>query len=193
MSKPVARLPSVLCGLALVALMGCLPPQASFRPGLSTSEVNGVIDLPPPDDPGDGPPIVVVFRSHTLLTGFNDEPDLTRQDATLAHLGQYNQFTIPVPTDVVAVEIIVAAPERLTDTFHFHRQIGMGTITYKPSLPRMPNWRSHFYTYLQPQLEHLITEPRYQLSAFDQERLTRWLNDQKHRLETHPAVPGAEK
>jgi nicotinamide riboside kinase len=55
------------------------------------------------------------------------------------------------------------------------------------------DWRSHFYTYLQPQLEHLITEQRYELSAFDQERLTAWLNDQKRRLESHAAVPAPEK
>ena len=151
-----------------------------------------MIDLPPPDANA-GPPIVIVFRSHSLLTGFSGEPNLTRQTASLAHLGQYNQFTIAVPSDVVELQIIVAAPERLTDTFQFHRQIGMGTITYKPSLAHVTDWRSHFYTYLQPQLEHLITEPRYEMSAFDQDRLTQWLTDQKHRLESHPAVPAQEK
>jgi len=186
MISSAGRTAGILCGIAVI-LSGCLPPQASFSPGFGTSEIRGVIQLPPPD-PAAGPPLVVVFQHRSLLTGFSGETAITRQTVSLSTVGQYGQFTISMPQDVVAVEILFAAPERLTDTFRFQRQLGVGTVTYTPTLPVIGDWRSHFYTFLEPQLEHLIVETRYQLSPRDQERLTQWLNDQKRRLQAPRAA-----
>jgi len=186
MTPFAGRSAAVLWVVALL-LSGCLPPQASFSPGFGTSEIRGALELPPPD-PGAGPPLIVVFQSHSLLTGFSGESAITRQTVSIATVGQYGEFTIHMPQDVVSVDIVFTAPERLTDTFHFQRQLGVGTVTYTPTLPVIRDWRSHFYTYLEPQLGHLIVDTRYQLSPRDQERLTQWLNDQKRRLQGRPAA-----
>lgn len=188
----VARCALALIGMALLALPGCLPPQASFSPGLGTQEIRGVLELPGPDA-GAGPPLIVVFLHHSLMTGFAGEPAITRQTVMLATVGPQGEFRIPMPQDVLRVDILFAAPERLTDTFHFQRQLGIGTVTYTARLPVAPDWRGHFYTYLAPQLEHLIVETRYGLSTRDQERLSQWLSGQKRRLAAPGQAPQGEK
>jgi hypothetical protein len=127
--------------------------------------------------------LIVVFQHHSLMTGFAGEPAITRQTVMLVTAGAQGEFRIPMPQDVVMVDVLFAAPERLTDTFHFRRQLGIGTVTYTARLPPVPDWRGHFYTFLAPQLEHLIVEARYGLSIPDQERLVKWLTEQKRRLD----------
>jgi hypothetical protein len=190
MTSPSGSIAGILAGITLL-LAGCLPPQANYSLGLGTSEVRGVVELPPPD-PAAGPPLVVVYQYHSLMTGFAGEPGITRQTVSVPTVGQYGQFSIHMPQDVVAMDIVFTAPERLTDTFRFQRQLGVGTVTYTATLPVIPDWRSHFYTYLEPQLEHLIVDDRYRLSPRDQERLTQWLNDQKRRLERGKQRPAAQ-
>jgi hypothetical protein len=173
--------------LLAFALTACLPPQASFSPGVGTGEVKGVVELPPPD-PAAGPPLIVVFKHHHKFTGFDNERAITHPSAHVATVGEFGQFSITMPADVVEMDVFFAAPERLTDVFHFRRQLGIGVVTYRARLPVIRDWRSHFYTYIEPEFEHLIVDSRYNLSPRDQEVLTRWLTDQKGRLEARPAA-----
>jgi hypothetical protein len=55
----------------------------------------------------------------------------------------------------------------------------------------MRDWRSHFYTYLIPELEHVIVEPRYQLPLPDQAQLSTWIGAQRKRLEAERKPPPA--
>ncbi len=171
----------------LAVLTACLPPQASFSPGIGTSDVRGVLELPPPD-PAAGPPLIVVYKHHHKFTGFDKERAVTHPSAHVVTVGQYGQFTISMPADVVAMDVFFLAPDRLTDVFHFERQLGIGEVTYRARLPVVKNWRGHFYTYIEPEFEHLIVDPRYNLPPRDQELLTRWLTDQKRRLESRPTA-----
>jgi hypothetical protein len=167
--------------LLLPALSGCLPDQANFRFGLSTSEIVGVLDLT--DSDTSGPPLILVYKHHYLFAEVEPGVILTHPTAHLATVGLDGAFTITVPTDVVEIDAFFIAPNRLTDEFRFHKQVGIGRIVYRPNLPRMSNWRSHFYTYIAPELDHVIVERRYEMPVHDQAVLSAWLLDQRKRLE----------
>ncbi len=188
----------VLLGL-LPFLSACVPQGATYRFGASTSEIAGAIDV---EDPGtSGPPLVLVYQYHYKFIDFGQGADPGRASADLVHPGEElthptaslayvaidGSFSIPVPTDVVAVEAFFIAPDRLTDLFQFRKQVGVGRIVYRPKLPRMPDWRNHFYTYLVPELEHVIVEARYELPVQDQQALSTWVTDQRKRLEDRRA------
>ncbi len=87
-----------------------------------------------------------------------------------------------MPADVVSVDIMFIAADHLTDTFRFARSLGLGRITYTAVLRPMRDWRSHFHTFLEPQLQHLIVEHRYRLAQREQKLLGEWLEAQKARL-----------
>jgi hypothetical protein len=180
----------LLCALPALLLVSCLPPEATFRPGIGTGEIRGTVDLPPPD-PDAGPPLIVVYKHHNKLIGFQGERAVTHPTAHLATVGEFGQFTISMPADVTSMDIFFVAPGRLTDVFHFQRQLGIGVVTYRARLPVIPDWRSHFYTYLEPELEHVIVESRYGLSPNDSETLARWLSDQTRRLESRRSAQKA--
>lgn len=184
-------LPLVTALLALTAA-GCLPDNASFRPGLGTSRVVGRI-APLPQAPavpyagGDASPvqadwpIIVAYKYHHTFITLGD----TQVRYPTAHtvlVERDGSFSIDMPSDVVSMDILFIAAGRLTDTFSFRRQIGMGDITYRPEMPEMGDWASHFYTFLAPQLEHAITEERYRMSPLERARLGDWLSAQEDRL-----------
>jgi hypothetical protein len=182
--------------LFLPLLSGCLPERASFRFGMSTSEIAGDVTVEEPAS--SGTPLVLVYKYHYKFVEFGQgtDPahpsndlthpgeDITHPTASLAYVAPDGSFTISVPVDVVAVEMFFIAPDRLTDLFQFRKQVGVGRIVYKPILPRMPDWRSHFYTYLAPELEHVIVDSRYELPLADQDTLSKWLAGQRTRLES---------
>jgi hypothetical protein len=167
--------------LLLPALSGCLPDRASFRIGMSTSEIVGVLDMS--ESESSGPPLILVYKQHYLFAEVEPGVILTHPTAHLAAIRPDGTFSISIPTDVVEVEAFFIAPNHLTDEFRFHKQVGIGQIVYRPYLPRMPDWRNHFYTYLVPELEHVIVERRYDLPVHDQATLSAWILDQRKRME----------
>jgi hypothetical protein len=172
------------------ALSGCFPPQASYSFGVSTSEVVGQFDV---DDPASaGAPLILVYKYHYSFVEMEPGKVLTRPTASLAAVRPDGSFTISVPTDVVSLEIFFISPDRLTDLFQFQKQVGIGRIVYRAKLPVMRDWRSHFYTYLMPELEHVIVEARYQLPLQDQAQLSTWITAQRKRLEAQRKTPPAE-
>lgn len=165
----------------LPALSGCYPPQASYSFGVSTAEIVGQLDVDDPETAG--PPLILVYKYHYTFMEMEPGVVLTRPTASLAPVRPDGSFAISVPTDVVSLEIFFISPDRLTDLFQFHKQVGIGRIVYRARLPVMRDWRSHFYTYLMPELEHVIVEPRYQLPLSDQTLLGTWIGAQRQRLE----------
>jgi hypothetical protein len=166
----------------LWALAGCLPPQASFQPGFGTTEVVGTMDLDP-DTLAAGDGLVVVYKHHYTFITLDNGKTIRLPTANVVRVDREGRFSISMPSDVVAMDILFIAPDHLTDTFQFQRSLGVGRVTYRAHLPPMPDWRSHFYTYLEPQLQHLIVEQRYRLSPQDQKVLGDWLIAQQERLE----------
>jgi hypothetical protein len=182
---------SLFLGLALVALFclaGCLPQQASYDFGISTSQIVGDLEVEDPDTAG--PPLVFVYKYHYLFVNeSSDDPvphtpsTVARATASLAPVLSDGSFSISVPTDVVRLEVFFISPDRLTDIFQFQKQVGIGRVVYHARLKRMPDWRSHFYTYLKPELENVIVDSRYELPPQDQAQLAAWLTQQQTRLE----------
>jgi hypothetical protein len=171
-------------------LASCFPPQASFRAGFGTTEIVGTVEGA---DPAMGVPLVIAYKYHHQFVALDSEPAVTHPSAHVVVVGPSGEFRVSMPSDVTSMELFFVAPERLTDLFHFSRQLGVGTVVYRAGLKPMPNWRSHFYGYLEPELEHLIVEPRYRLSAPDQARLAEWISGQQRRLEAARATPAAER
>lgn len=166
----------------LLPLGGCLGPDASYKFGLSTSEVVG--KLPLSDEVlANGQAIVVVVKYHHTFITLDSGQRITRPSAHLAQVYQNGEFRVSMPSNVVAMDLYFIEPDHLTDTYHFKRQVGVGEVTYRPKMPPMPDWRSHFYTFLQPQLQHFIAEPRYAMNTGDQQKLTEWLMAREKALE----------
>jgi hypothetical protein len=163
-------------------LGGCLPEQANFQFGVSTSEIVGAVEG------ADGPPayddvLIVVFQTHYLFETPETQQRVYRVSAEVRGVDRDGLFRVPMPQDVVTLELIFIAPDRLSNEFRFNRQIGIGQVTYRAELPPHPNWYAHYYTYVQPMLSHLIVEPRYRLSQQNQQRLGDWLTAQSARME----------
>lgn len=178
-------------GLALIAflpwLAGCVPQGATYSLGMSTTEIAGQVEVEEPATSGAA--LVLVYKYHYTFVEMEPGVFLTHPTASLVPVGPDGAFSISVPNDVVAVEAFFIAPDRLTDLFQFHKQVGVGRIVYRPKLPRMFDWRSHFYTYLAPELEHVIVESRYDLPLQDQATLSAWLTGQRNRLEAKRKPP----
>lgn len=167
--------------LAALAAGGCVQSGASYDVGLGTSRVSGVLEASPDADAAGGP-LVVAYKYHHQFVNQADGSAVLRPTAHVLRPGREGSFAIAVPADVVRMEVFFIAPGHLTDVFRFRRQLGVGNIRYRPLLPPMDDWRSHFYTFLGPQLEHLVVEPRYRLPPADQRLLANWLQRQTARL-----------
>ena len=181
-----------IVSLALLIFLsgGCLPPQADFEIGLGTTRIAGIVNITARERT-QGDPLIVVFKYHHQFITAGDGTAILRPTAHVVQVGRAGGYSIDMPADVVWMDILFIAPERLTEKFHFRRQLGIGNVTYRPNLVPMPDWRSHFYTFISPQLEHLIVEARYRLSPPEQRVLSQWLLAQNARLEDNRGKAGA--
>lgn len=183
---PAVRAILLACAVALL-LAACLPPQASFRPGFSTSVIDGAVDNPPlrKNVP---PPFLLVVQHHYTFVELEGQPAVTHPSAHVRNLDAGGRFRVDLPADVVGADLYFIAADHLTEVFRFHRQFGVGTVSYHASLQPMNDWRAHFYTFLKPQLEHFITEDRYRLNPIAQQQLSDWMEDQQQRIEARRAL-----
>ena len=179
----MVRAAPLLAVLALAALLSaCMPQEADFRFGVSTSEVVGYVEGDNgPLDPRDI--LIIVFQHHYLFETMETQQRVYRVSADIRGVEGDGSFRVPMPSDVVTLELIVVAPDRLSTEFRFNRQVGIGQVAYHPILQAHSKWYSHFYTYIQPMLSNLIVERRYQLSNEDQQRLGNWLTVQSARMD----------
>jgi len=169
----------------LMLLSGCLPPQAEFEWGLGTSRVTGFMAPLSPAPRGEGA-IIVAYKYHHQFIHKGDGSAVLRPTAHVIPVDNSGFFSVSMPADVVSMELLFIAPDRLTDQFRFERQLGMGDITYRATMAPMGDWRSHYYTFLIPQLEHLIVDPRYRLAPEGVQRLSVWLQAQNRRFAPPP-------
>lgn len=170
-----------LLALQAPLLAACLPPQASYTVGLGTSRIHGFI-VTAPEQPLPGGPLVVAYEYHHQFVTRADGSAVLVPTARVVKPGSQGEFVIDVPSDVVRMEILFIAPGHLTELFRFQRQLGVGNIEYRAKLQAMPDWRSHYYTYLSPPLENLILESRYRLAPAEQQLLGQWMQAQDARL-----------
>ncbi len=165
-----------------LGLGGCLQSRADYHLGVSTSEVVGTLDVGG-DEAALDRTLILVYKYHYKFAQLDQEEVITHPTASIVRARPDGTFSFSVPTDVVDVEAMFVAPDRLTDVFRFHKQVGIGQVIYHARLPPMRGWRNHFYTSLAPELQHVIVDPRYQLGAYDQALLSDWLREQQRRLE----------
>jgi len=177
--------------IGVLMLAGCLPPQAEFSPGLSTRRISGFFEPFKSKSP-QGPPLIVVYKFHRSFASGPGQENILLPTAHVVQVARGGAFSITIPWDVVAANVFFIAPGRLTESFQFKKTLGVGAITYRPNLKRMPAWRNHFYTFLNPQLQHLIVEKRYRLTPGDLRTLSQWLNFQNNRL-TGPGAANPAK
>lgn len=195
-----------LAALALLAT-GCLPPQAGYRLGVGTTRITGFMNISGTPGP-EGGPIIVVFRNHYTfidVPGGAGDPGGAGVPGGAGGLGGAGRlhpsvqletvspsgaFRIAMPGDVVSMDVYFIAPGYLTDIFRYSRTLGLGDLTYQANLKAMPHWRDHYYTFLSPQLQHLILETRYRLSPGDLSKLSEWLSIQNRRLASRKGAPG---
>ena len=188
---------------------GCAPQGASFEFGLGTTEIRGRLNFDG-DAVSDWQPVIVVFKYHykfiplpSVQGPFTVEgkAENTDQGTTLLHptahvvpVASNGEYAISLPADVVSVYVIYAARQRLSDVFRYARSLGVGRVTYHARLPVMgPDWRSHFFTFIEPQLQNTIAEPRFLMPPQDQKILGDWLTEQKNILIDAAATKKADQ
>lgn len=172
----------VLLAMCLTALLGaCLPPEAHYSWGLGTSRISGFVHTDP-KRPVPGGPLVVVYERHHEFVTYANGSAVLRTTARVVQPGRAGDFSIEVPSDVVRMDFLFIAPDHLTETFHFQRQLGVGDIEYDANLKAIDDWRSHYYTFLSPQLQDLIVDPRYHVPPAEQQLLGQWMQRQDARL-----------
>ena len=186
---------SALFVLSLLVTGGCAPPNTEYKFGLSTTSVTGTV-IVEDGGPDKVQPIIVVLKNHdtfiprTGQDGFENsshpvfQQNFTHPTAHVQRVDASGQYVINMPVDVVSMDILFIAKDRLTRRVHFDRRVGIGRINYRAILPVISGWRSHFYTFLEPQLQELIVEDRYQLPERQQQFLDDWLDAQKQRMES---------
>ena len=175
-------------------LGGCLPPQATADFGLGTQRIQGTLRTSAPAPlPGGG--LVVVYAYHHQFVTQPDGSPILSATARVIQPSADGHFSFAMPSDVLRVVVLFVAPGHLTEVFRFSRQLGVGDVTYQADLQPMAGWRDHYYTYLSPQLQNLIVEPRYRLPPQEQQRLAAWLQVQNERLGTEAGQgrPGAPR
>lgn len=191
----------------VAAVTGCLQPNATFQWGIGTTEVAGSLRADGPGRLKD--PLIVVFKHrYTFIPNYYPgTPEftppagagraITHPTGHVVTVGESGEFAIAMPSNVVALTVFFMADGRLTDVSGFRRALGMGRIIYRARLKAMAGWRGHFYTFLEPQLQHLIVEKRYRISDRDLQLLGGWLDRRKAGLEsgraTRPAPPSGQK
>jgi len=107
---------------------------------------------------------------------------LSRPSAHVVTIATDGAYSLSLPADVVGITVFFMAPGKLTETFSFKRRFGMGKVLYDPELKAMPDWRGHFFTYLDPLMQELITDARYRLEPGGQKLLSEWLLRQRDKL-----------
>lgn len=171
--------------LTALGVAACAPPGAQYRLGLGTRRIAGTVTLEAPQA-ADERPFIVVFRRHHGFVELGGR-DVRRTSAALVSVGPEGGYEMRMPADVVAVDMFFVAPEHLTDVFQFSRKVGVGEVIYNTRLRRMQDWRSHFYTFLEPQLQPLVSDRRYNMGGGEELRLGNWLIAQKARMEGAPS------
>ena len=173
---------AVAVGLLGIFGSGCLPAGAEFDFGLGTSLVSGIVAGPAEGERVEDPLVVVLKYHHTFI----ETPGgvIRRPTAHVVSLDEGGGYNVGMPSDVVEMELLFLGANRLSDTLHVRRQIGVGTIRYRAILQPMTHWRSHYFTFIEPRVQNLITELRYGLSPDGQQRLGQWLMRQKSRVNT---------
>ncbi|MDH4247581.1 MAG: hypothetical protein OEW39_07175 [Deltaproteobacteria bacterium] len=180
-------LPVCLALLGVLA-MGCLPAGAEFDFGVGTSQVSGVLEGPSPGESVEDPLVVVLKHHHTFI----ETPSgvLRQPTAHVVSVNSVGGFLVEMPSDVVEMDVWFMGKNRLSDTLHLRRQIGVGAVRYRAVLRPMADWRGHFFTYIEPQMQTLITEARYRLAPEGQQRLGEWLLRNRSRLLSPPDAGG---
>ncbi len=182
----------------LLLLAACLPEGVSWRAGWGSRQVRVVIS----DEEGGqlSYALGVAYKyHHTFIrldgaeeggeenlaqkVGQDDGRPLRRISAQVLRPDANGVMVISMPPDVVELEMLFMAPRRLTKVLRLRHQLGLGDIFYQAQLQSMSDWRSHYYTYLVPRLQPLLTEEGYGLSPRSQQLLGEWLSDRQQVLE----------
>lgn len=167
--------------LAATALAACVPAGAEYDFGYATHQVSGRYELAG-FRAENGAALAIVYKQHYKFLDVTTGKRITHPTAHVVVVRANGAYSVDMPNDVTEVDILFVAPDYLTHQFRFKRQIGIGNITFNPKLKPMIRWRDHYYTYLLPQLEHLIVDVRYKLSNREQQILGDWLHQQQARL-----------
>ncbi|MDH4121462.1 MAG: hypothetical protein OEV94_07150 [Deltaproteobacteria bacterium] len=193
-----ARIRAAWVGVLLVGLSGCLPNNATFDAGFSTTQVDGTLTVGG-TLPDQGETLIVAIYQQYRFVNLEDAQETSRTGgnleagekvtAPIADIiwpDEDGRYRVEVPTNTVGLELYFIAPGHLSDQARFRPQIGVGAIHYPLTLTAIPDWRNHFYTFVDPFLASLITEKRYHLGELDQKRLGDWLEREHKRLEAPP-------
>lgn len=184
---------TLLWVLTLIFTAGCAPAGADFEFGFGTNEIVGGVVVEE-GHPNNAPPFVVAYHHHYKFIPFGPAADnprkhpdqfqsITHPTAQIVKVNPEGKYKVKMPADVVGIELFFIASGRLTQTFSYRRSLGLGKITFNTTLPHNAGYKSHFYTYLQPQLSWIITEKRFKLSNPSLQFLSEWLTQEAKKLQ----------
>ncbi len=169
------------CAFGL-GLGACLPTNASWDFGLSTQQITVVFPKQPTPSLANSNLVVVFQRSHTFIETSPHGRLVRKISARVLRPNDVGVAVVSLPVQVLEADFLFMTPNHLTDTLHWRRQLGVGSIRYHVSMPQDPAWPHHFYTFLLPQLNVLLTETRFNLNAAETLALAQWIQTQQKRL-----------
>jgi len=169
-----------------MVLGGCLQTGAHFDFGLGTTEIHGNLTLEGKPLPA-GQAVALVFQEEHLFVSVgpegvpgdpsrrDTEKQLTYRTVRLAHISPEGRWWLPMPDHVLEVRVMFMLPGCATEEFRFRRQLGVGDVTFDVDMKPLPEWRDHFYTYIQPVVQNVLADSRYRMSPQDMQGLDGWL------------------
>ena len=178
-------------GVAAVLLLlgtGCHAAEdVAYRPSWGSWRVAGRVilaDAPTAAERGDA--LVLVYLAHELLVSLSDDrtSSLKRTTARVLRPDAQGRFWLALPGDVLQIQLWIIAPGHETRRQAFRHQPFFSEMRFEPKLRATSTsaWRNAFYVDLNPRLQALIVDPRYELSESEQLALGAWLAQQQDRL-----------
>ncbi len=161
----------VLSGL-IIAASGC-SSEVSYSPGIYTHHVQGKVSVE--SELTEDRPFIVVQKHHRTFFETSDGY-LNRVSVSISRPDLKGNYSIEFGADTTQLDLIFYANGFLTDSFRFHRTLGIGKYGYDITLKKDKGWRNSFFLLIKPTLIAYVTEKRYKMPESDKYFVGDWLS-----------------
>ncbi|MBU3915809.1 hypothetical protein KKA14_09770 [bacterium] len=161
---------AVLSGL-VTCLSGCAS-NVRYSPGIYTHHVEGQVLLES-EQTADSPFIVV--KKHHRIFFETSSGYLYRVSVSICHPDEKGKYSIEFGADTAQVDLIFYANGFLTDSFRFHRTLGIGKYVYDITIKKDKSWKNSFFLLIKPTLIEYVKEKRYRLPELDEHFIGDWI------------------
>ncbi len=145
-----------------------------YHPGIYTRFVKGKIFLESASV--NERPFIIVRKHHKTFLK-TSEGYLRRITASVIKPDQNGFYRIVFGTEVGQLDVMYFAKGFISDSFSFHRTLGIDSYEYNVALKPDKNWRNSFFLLMKPTLAEYIIEDRYRMTQADKLFIGDWLDE----------------